>query len=253
MVLQGECGTETVDCASEIAQRGLIPERSASSITHGVAPQRQEPTSSILCASPSSNQPSFALSTRTQPPSRSSLDNSFRRNEAVHSLRFIEPLGHMIRSVSSTTNQQFARSSRAQAGTNNSPLRAPCFGQDVESFRYSCNSPSPLTQQRLRIRRHLRLIYIYPLVYTPMWLLPLVHHCMMYIDNYAQDPLWPLRLGATICICSMGFVDCFVFFLREKPWRSITSSDGTFWGSFITWNSNAHRGQEVNESSTSNR
>jgi hypothetical protein len=31
----------------------------------------------------------------------------------------------------------------------------------------------------------------------------------------------------------MGFVDCVIFSMREKPWRSIDNSDGTFWGSLV--------------------
>lgn len=33
-------------------------------------------------------------------------------------------------------------------------------------------------------------------------------------------------------MASMGFVDSLIFTLREKPWKKIQSSDGTFWGSF---------------------
>lgn len=31
---------------------------------------------------------------------------------------------------------------------------------------------------------------------------------------------------------SMGCVDSLIFSLREKPWKKIQASDGTFWGSF---------------------
>jgi hypothetical protein len=70
-------------------------------------------------------------------------------------------------------------------------------------------------------------------VYTLMWLIPFAHHCTMYIERYAQHPLWFLRLGATLCISSMGFIDCLIFFLRERPWQSIATSDGTLWGSLM--------------------
>lgn len=33
----------------------------------------------------------------------------------------------------------------------------------------------------------------------------------------------------------MGFVDCLIFSLREKPWQSIQTSDGTLWGSFAVF------------------
>ena len=33
----------------------------------------------------------------------------------------------------------------------------------------------------------------------------------------------------------MGFVDCVIFSIREKPWRNIPTSDGTVWGSLAVW------------------
>lgn len=33
----------------------------------------------------------------------------------------------------------------------------------------------------------------------------------------------------------MGFVDCLIFSIREKPWQSISTSDGTLWGSFAVF------------------
>lgn len=94
-----------------------------------------------------------------------------------------------------------------------------------------------LQRQRMRIHRQLRLIFIYPLVYTLMWLIPFIQHCMMYSDYFAHHLMWFFRIGASICITSMGFVDCLIFSLREKPWRSIQTSDGTLWGSFAVWRS----------------
>ncbi|KAF2829267.1 hypothetical protein CC86DRAFT_403913 [Ophiobolus disseminans] len=103
-------------------------------------------------------------------------------------------------------------------------------------------SPTPpatrhLHRQRMRIHRQLRLMFIYPLVYTLMWLIPFIQHCMMYSDRFAHHPIWFFRIGTTICITSMGFVDCLIFSLREKPWRTIQTSDGTIWGSLAVWRS----------------
>jgi hypothetical protein len=80
-------------------------------------------------------------------------------------------------------------------------------------------------------------MFIYPLVYTLMWLIPFIQHCTMYSDHFANHPMWFFRVGATVFITSMGFVDCLVFSVREKPWRSIQTSDGTLWGSFAVWHS----------------
>jgi hypothetical protein len=92
-----------------------------------------------------------------------------------------------------------------------------------------------LRSQRRRIHRQLRLLFVYPLAYTLMWLIPFIHHSMNYSDYWANHPLWIIRLGQTMCFTSMGFIDCFIFSLREKPWRGIQSSDGSVWGSFAVW------------------
>ncbi|EUC50725.1 hypothetical protein COCMIDRAFT_31930 [Bipolaris oryzae ATCC 44560] len=99
--------------------------------------------------------------------------------------------------------------------------------------------PSPgfnrMIRQRARIHRQLRLTFIYPMVYTLMWVAPFVYHCLMYNDYYVRKPIWGIRLASSFCIVSMGFVNCLVFSLQEKPWRGIATSDGTLLGSFFVW------------------
>ncbi|KAF3043963.1 hypothetical protein E8E12_001870 [Didymella heteroderae] len=114
----------------------------------------------------------------------------------------------------------------------------------------STRTPSPsspsqvrLVKQRQRIHRQLRLIFIYPLVYTFMWLIPFAMHCMNYWDKYATNPIEFLRVGSSICITLMGFANALIFSLREKPWRGIDGSDGSFWGSFV-WTRRAEGDEE---------
>lgn len=38
-----------------------------------------------------------------------------------------------------------------------------------------------------------------------------------------------------MCVTLMGAIDCLIFCLRERPWRHIPKSDGTFLGSFQFW------------------
>ncbi|ORY09684.1 G protein-coupled glucose receptor regulating Gpa2-domain-containing protein [Clohesyomyces aquaticus] len=92
-----------------------------------------------------------------------------------------------------------------------------------------------LTKERARIHRQLRLMFIYPLVYMLMWIIPFINHCFMYRDKWVAHPVYWLSLLSTICVTLMGAVDCLVFSLREKPWRHIPDSDGGFWGSFVFW------------------
>ncbi|KAF2121470.1 G protein-coupled glucose receptor regulating Gpa2-domain-containing protein [Lophiotrema nucula] len=113
---------------------------------------------------------------------------------------------------------------------------------DNESRNTSPLSGAPQSQahknmmhQRSRIHRQLRLLFIYPLVYILMWLIPFINHCMQYQDRWAAHPLYWISLLSTICITLMGTVDCLTFTLRERPWRHIPNSDGSFFGSFLPW------------------
>lgn len=92
-----------------------------------------------------------------------------------------------------------------------------------------------MAQKRARIHRQLRLMFIYPIVYLLVWIIPFINHCMTYQDWFARRPIWWLVLLNVICITSMGAVDCLIFSIRECPWRHIPDSDGTFLGSFVWW------------------
>lgn len=92
-----------------------------------------------------------------------------------------------------------------------------------------------LRQRRRAIQRQLRILFIYPVVYMTLWLIPFVVHCMSYSDRFAQHPIFPLSLLSSFCQCFMGFADVCVFCWRERPWRHIQGTDGTFFGSFVFW------------------
>jgi hypothetical protein len=120
--------------------------------------------------------------------------------------------------------------------THTEPITGECV-ENTQLLDDPFNFDEQVSHQRLRVRRQLRLMFIYPLVYTLMWLLPFAHHCTMYFDRYVQRPIWFLRLGAAVCMSSMGFVDCLVFSLREKPWQHISPEDGWPWESLKIWKS----------------
>lgn len=88
---------------------------------------------------------------------------------------------------------------------------------------------------RDKIRRQLRFLFIYPLVYIGMWILPFVSHVLQYDDRFATDLPYGLTCVTTICICSQAAVDCWLFSTREKPWRQIPGTDGSFWASLKLW------------------
>jgi G protein-coupled receptor GPR1 len=117
----------------------------------------------------------------------------------------------------------------------------------------SSNNSTPISQLRLvnsrgqtfaaaemlrtrdKIRRQLRFLFIYPLVYIGMWILPFVSHVLQYDDKFAANPPFGLTLVTTVCICSQAAVDCWLFSTREKPWRQIPGTDGSFWASLKFW------------------
>ncbi|KAK0715186.1 G protein-coupled glucose receptor regulating Gpa2-domain-containing protein [Lasiosphaeris hirsuta] len=101
------------------------------------------------------------------------------------------------------------------------------------------NSPGTLvwedefsvSKNREKIRRQLRSLFVYPLVYMFVWLFPFVSHVMGYDDAVRSgDPFWLLVVGI-ISLCVQGAVDCALFTLRERPWRhEAAGAAGGFWG-----------------------
>ena len=92
-----------------------------------------------------------------------------------------------------------------------------------------------MVRTRDKIRRQLRFLFIYPLVYIGMWVVPFVSHVLQYDDRFVTNPPFGLSCAATIFVCSQAAVDCWLFSTREKPWKSIPGNDGSFWGSLRFW------------------
>lgn len=105
-----------------------------------------------------------------------------------------------------------------------------------------------LRQRRRAIQRQLRILFIYPVIYMAMWLIPFISHCMSYSDRYAQHPVFAISLLSSFCQSFMGFADVSVFCWRERPWRHIPGSDGTFFGSFVFWKCYEEEGWKRRES-----
>jgi G protein-coupled receptor GPR1 len=101
-----------------------------------------------------------------------------------------------------------------------------------------------MAQQRDKIQKQLRFLFIYPLVYIGMWVLPFVGHVMQYSDRYALDPPFALNAIINIMVTSQCAVDCWLFSTREKPWRHIPASKGGFWESFLFWRNGSKTSNE---------
>ncbi|KAM3424465.1 hypothetical protein BST61_g6469 [Cercospora zeina] len=92
-----------------------------------------------------------------------------------------------------------------------------------------------LQSRRKAIQRQLRLLFIYPVAYLLLWIFPFITHTLNYSDYYAQHPIFTLGALSIFCQNIMGFCDVCIFCWREKPWRHIPGSNGTFFGSFCFW------------------
>ncbi|SMR58715.1 unnamed protein product [Zymoseptoria tritici ST99CH_1A5] len=92
-----------------------------------------------------------------------------------------------------------------------------------------------LQLRRKAIQRQLRLLFIYPVMYLILWIMPFISHAFSYSNHFAQHPVYPITVLSIFCHSIMGFVDVCIFCWREKPWRHIPGSDGTFLGSFAFW------------------
>jgi hypothetical protein len=181
-----------------------------------------------------------------------SMAGSSRHASVVASLGALSEDAHNVRRSDSVRTTRPPRRRLTLNPLRTSPETKPREAEakaETQSPSYSVldSAASPLsrcptahaahqrTLQRSRIHRQVRMTFIYPIIYILMWLIPFVNHCMMYHDYWAAHPLYWLSLLSSICISSMGAVDCLVFSLRERPWRHIPTSDGSFLGSFNFW------------------
>lgn len=95
-----------------------------------------------------------------------------------------------------------------------------------------------IMRTREKISRQLRFLFIYPLAYIIMWILPFATHVLQYEDKYAHQQPFALTCAATFMISSQATVDSLLFCTRERPWRHITGPGGkstSFWRSLGFW------------------
>lgn len=84
-------------------------------------------------------------------------------------------------------------------------------------------------RRRIAISRQLRLLFIYPLVYALMWMPPLFSHALQFTDRFVQHPSFPLHCVVAFTLPFQCFVDCWLFTIREKPWRYIPETQRGNW------------------------
>ncbi|KAI9729301.1 MAG: hypothetical protein M1834_006972 [Cirrosporium novae-zelandiae] len=95
------------------------------------------------------------------------------------------------------------------------------------------NNVDSLRRSRDTINSRLGFLFIYPLVYTLMWIVPFIQQCFYYNSHYIKYPV--LHNSILIIRALHTMVDCLVFSIREKPWQRINNCNETFWGSLYIW------------------
>jgi len=118
---------------------------------------------------------------------------------------------------------------------DSSQIETPVSQLQLVNSRGQTFADAEMLRTRDKIRRQLRFLFIYPLVYIGMWILPFVSHVLQYDDRYALNPPFALTCVTTVSICIQAAVDCWLFSTREKPWRHIPGTDGSFWASLKFW------------------
>lgn len=81
-----------------------------------------------------------------------------------------------------------------------------------------------LAVTRIAIRRQLRFLFIYPIIYLLLWILPFVHHCMNYTNYYTAHPPFWLNVCITCILALQAGIDCAIFSWRERPWKRMNGS-----------------------------
>ncbi len=79
------------------------------------------------------------------------------------------------------------------------------------------NTNSTLRKRHKAIQRQLRYMFIYPLCYLLMWLVPFINHSYFYTKEH--NPPFILNSLALVSFCLQCAVDCLIFSIRERPWR----------------------------------
>ncbi|CCG82677.1 Predicted protein [Taphrina deformans PYCC 5710] len=78
----------------------------------------------------------------------------------------------------------------------------------------------PLRVERNRIVQQLRHLFIFPLMYLLMWMIPFVYHMTQYHDRFVKAPVVVLAALSAFIVPLHGFIDTVVYAYNEKPWRT---------------------------------
>lgn len=198
----------------------LLPESSMPEADSFVDPSTPHPLPSYVAASP--NLPRSPRSSLTA-PSRSRA-TSWRDP-------FVRRISHNEAANTSPSLVDVMTVLRHPDGSDSTPLSQ----LQLTNTQGQSLTDVEIVRTREKIRRQLRFLFIYPLVYIGMWVVPFASHVLQYDDNLVTKPPFGLSCATTIFICSQAAVDCWLFSTREKPWKHMPGNDGSLWGSLKFW------------------
>jgi G protein-coupled receptor GPR1 len=228
-----DCAPDDIESIRKPAPKRVSPPESAKSLPPSARRQSLPSWAADLSGSDASLNP-FATQSKSTPGSRR---GSRQAANGVLFEDFGMPPGFDSGHRPSVTSLNSMRSSGGvsfDGGEGLAPITENAqAGQPSSPPKQSANRA--LKQRRRAIQRQLRLLFIYPCIYMLLWIIPFVINCMNYFDYWAQHPIWPLKVLQIFCLTIMTAVDVLVFCWRERPWRHIPGSDGTFSGSFLWW------------------
>ena len=144
-------------------------------------------------------------------------------------------LPNSLESPLDPAESNFTPSNSRVSDTSSKAKSLAASQSEVSRLRQNTPSVHAMARSRRRIRKQLRLLFLYPVVYLLMWTIPLISHAFKYNDHYAKHPRYILTLLSVMCRILIGAIDCVVFCAREKPWRHIPGHDSTIMGSFLWW------------------
>ncbi|RFU73007.1 plasma membrane g- coupled receptor [Trichoderma arundinaceum] len=153
----------------------------------------------------------------------------------------VKSLGRLRPSTTSTYVQNKLCHNQSQP---NGKGEGEVISASMSSSAYISSGSNPETntsieQAHQRIRRQLRLLFVYPLVYLTIWVCPFILH-LVRLRTDIKDP-FPLLVLTMLSLCAAGSVDSAIFMARERPWRFVHAG---FWKSLcrrlhISWRTSA--------------
>ncbi|TLD09301.1 uncharacterized protein PgNI_07383 [Pyricularia grisea] len=165
--------------------------------------------------------PSTSALALISPPSHQTDDT--QKNKNLSTIMLPPPLAAIPTPATSKT-----------AIEDDGPVRRGSAASEIGGSTLGYDSGTQVAKTRSRVRKQLIMLFIYPLLYIAMWMVPFLSH-VLYFDNYFTtseqqlpgQPLWLLCLSM-VSLSIQGTVNSSLFMWRERPWRF--RDERGFWG-----------------------